>query len=149
MANNCLFLLSVCCLFFENLWTELWTCGFFVFNVFNVFFPFFPSSSIKTLMAFEQSWALSVFLNIFNNKKWFFAFFIKFIWLGMGFLNRTGAEIGYLLYRKCKKLIFYCWKNLKIPKVPSFAFEHFKTNLLGRAMHLWLEILWSKDLIQA
>ena len=38
-----------------------------------------------------QSWALSVFLNF----KWFFAFFIKFIWLGVGFLNTTGAEIDY------------------------------------------------------
>ena len=43
----------------------------------------------------NQSWALSVFFNFFNNKKWFFAFFIKLIWLGVGFLNRTGAEIGY------------------------------------------------------
>ena len=39
-----------------------------------------------------QSWALSVFLNFFNSKKLFVAFFIKLIWLGMGFLNRTGAE---------------------------------------------------------
>ena len=43
----------------------------------------------------RQSWALSVFLNVFNNKKWFFSSFIKWIWLGVGFLNRTGAEIGY------------------------------------------------------
>ena len=28
-------------------------------------------------------------------KKWFFAFFIKLIWLGVGFLNRTGAEVGH------------------------------------------------------
>ena len=42
-----------------------------------------------------QSWALSVFLNFSNNKKWFFPFFIKLIWLGVGFLNRNGAEIGY------------------------------------------------------
>ena len=33
--------------------------------------------------------------NFFIYKKWFFAFFIKLIWLGVGFLNRTGAEIGY------------------------------------------------------
>ena len=32
---------------------------------------------------------------LFNDKKWFFAFFIKLIWLGVGFLNRTSAEIGY------------------------------------------------------
>ena len=42
-----------------------------------------------------QSWALSVFFNIFNNKKLFLAFFIKVTWLGVGFLNRTGAEIVY------------------------------------------------------
>ena len=38
---------------------------------------------------------LSVFLNFFNNKKWYFAFYIKLLWLGVGFLNRIGAEIGY------------------------------------------------------
>ena len=37
----------------------------------------------------------------------------------MGFLNRTGAEIGYQLDKKCKTIIFYHWKNSKIPKVPS------------------------------
>ena len=42
-----------------------------------------------------QSWALSVFFNFFNNKNDFFAFFIKLILLGVGFLNRPGAEIGY------------------------------------------------------
>ena len=42
---------------------------------------------------------LGIFL-FFNNKKWFFAFFIELIWLGVGFLNRTGAEIGYYLYKK-------------------------------------------------
>ena len=31
----------------------------------------------------------------FNNKKWVFAFFIKLVWLGVGFFNRTGAEMGY------------------------------------------------------
>ena len=34
-------------------------------------------------------------LNFFTNKKWFFAFFTKLIWQGVGFWNRTGAEIGY------------------------------------------------------
>ena len=33
--------------------------------------------------------------NLYNNKKLFFAVFIKLIWLGVGFLNRTGAEIVY------------------------------------------------------
>ena len=35
-----------------------------------------------------------VFFNFSNNKKLFFAYFIKFNLLGVGFLNRTGAEIG-------------------------------------------------------
>ena len=42
-----------------------------------------------------QRWALEVFFNFLNNKKWLFALFIKVIWLGVGFLNGTGAEIGY------------------------------------------------------
>ena len=42
-----------------------------------------------------QSWALEVFLNFLNDKNWFFADFIKLIWLGVGFLNRTDAKIGY------------------------------------------------------
>ena len=43
-----------------------------------------------------QSWALSVFFIFFNNKKKLFvAFFSKLIWLGVGFLNKIGAETGY------------------------------------------------------
>ena len=42
-----------------------------------------------------QSWALAVFFNFFYNKKWFVTFFVKLIWLGVVFLNRTGAEIVY------------------------------------------------------
>ena len=38
--------------------------------------------------------ALWVFFYFFNDKKCFFAFFIMLIWLGVSFLNRTGAEIG-------------------------------------------------------
>ena len=55
----------------------------------------------------DQSWALSVFLKFFNNKKWFFAFFIKLIWLGVGFLNRTGAEIGYINFKENAKKSFF------------------------------------------
>ena len=50
---------------------------------------------VKVTHSHTQGWALSVFLNFFNNKKLFFAFFIKIIRLGVGFLNGTGAEIGY------------------------------------------------------
>ena len=80
-----------------------WTCNWTSKNLFWVF-THLISLSVEAL-AFanlattcgpsNQSWALSVFLNFFTNKKWFFAFFIKLIWLGVGFLNRTGAEIGY------------------------------------------------------
>ena len=62
-----------------------------------------------------QSWALEVFFNFFTYKKWFFAFFIKLIWLGGGFLNRTGAEIGYELEKKYKNHFLL----LKISKIPS------------------------------
>ena len=61
----------------------------------------------------SQSWALSVFLHLFNNKELFFAFIIKLIWLGVTFLNRTGAEIGYQLFKKCKKNHFLLVKILK------------------------------------
>ena len=63
--------------------------------------------------AYNQSWALSVFLNSFTNKKWFFAFFFKLMWLGVGFLNRTGAEIGYWLDKECKIIIFLLLKIFK------------------------------------
>ena len=48
-------------------------------------------------------------------KKWFFAFF-KLIWQGLGFLNRTGAEIGYWLEKMCKntesaQLCIICKEN--------------------------------------
>ena len=66
-----------------------------------------------------QSWALSVFFHFFTNKKWFFAFFIKLIWLGMGFLNRTGAEIGYYFHKKCIKSFFVIEKIKKYRKCPA------------------------------
>ena len=60
-----------------------------------------------------QSWALSVFFNFFNNKKWCFAFFIKLIWLGVGFLNWTSAEIGYSFDKKAIKSFFIIEKIKK------------------------------------
>ena len=62
---------------------------------------------------FRYFWIFSII------KNYFFAFFIKLIWLGVGFLNRTGAEIGYYFDKKCNKSFFYNWKHSKIPKVPS------------------------------
>ena len=49
----------------------------------------------KYISEWVQGWALSVFFNFFNNNEIFFARFIKLIWLGVGFLNKTGADIGY------------------------------------------------------
>ena len=57
---------------------------------------------------------LSVFLNFFTNKKWFFAFLKKFIWLGVGFLNRVEwCRNRLLTNKKCKKMIFYLFKKFK------------------------------------
>ena len=56
---------------------------------------FYKPERIGQVNEIMQSWALSVFLNFVNNKKGIFAFFIKLLGLGVGFLNRTGAEIGY------------------------------------------------------
>ena len=44
-----------------------------------------------------------------------FAFVIKLIWLGVGFLNRTGAEIGYYLDKKSFFIIEKIKKYLKCP----------------------------------
>ena len=55
---------------------------------------------------------ISVFFYFLNNKTWFFTFLIKLIWMGIYFLNRTGAEIGEN-EKKCKEIIFYHWKKLK------------------------------------
>ena len=68
-----------------------------------------------------QSWALEVFLDFFNDKKWFFAFFIKLIWLGVFFLNRTGAEIGNQLAQKWKKNYFLLLKKLKNTESAQFC----------------------------
>ena len=62
------------------------------------------------------------FFYFFNKKKWFLTFFIKLIWLGLGFLNRTGVKICCQLDKKCTRIIFYYWKYSKIPKVPSSEF---------------------------
>ena len=57
-------------------------------------------------LASDQSWALSVFLNVFSYEKWFFAYFIGLTWLGAGFFNKNVAEMGYYLHKKCKKSFF-------------------------------------------
>ena len=50
-----------------------------------------------------------------------FAFFIKLIWLRVGVLNRTGAEIGYQFEKNAIKSFFSIEKINKIPQVPSSA----------------------------
>ena len=52
-------------------------------------------ASLSQIIIIYRAGHFRYFLNFFNNKKWFFAYFIKLIWLGVGFLNRTGAENGY------------------------------------------------------
>ena len=61
----------------------------------------------------EQSWALLVFFIFSIIKNYFVAFFTKLIWLGVGFLNRTSAEIGYYLYKKMQTNHFLLLKNFK------------------------------------
>ena len=77
-----------------------------------------------------QRWALSVFFNFFNNKKWFFAFFIKLIWLGVGFLNRIGAEICYYNLTKNAKTNFFKNKFKKNRKCPAL-YIHFSQLAAG------------------
>ena len=57
-------------------------------------------SSVQRFIAFHTvhcNTELGTFgiFDSFNNKKWFFAFFIKLTRLGVGYLNKTGADIGY------------------------------------------------------
>ena len=60
------------------------------------------------------------------------------IWLGVGFLNRTGAEIGYQLDKKCKKIIFISEK-LKNTEWEGQILEVSNTvgslDILGRCTH--------------
>ena len=66
-----------------------------------------------------QSWALSVFLNFFNNKRWFFCIFCKVnnLFLHQSYL-KSPLPVKLTRY-KMQKIIFYYWKNSKIPQVPS------------------------------
>ena len=56
-------------------------------------------------------------------KNDFFSYFIKLIWLGVGFLNRTGAEIGYSFDKNAIKSYFIIEKIQKYLKCPAlYAF---------------------------
>ena len=71
---------------------------------------------------------LEAFFIFFNNKKWLFAFFVKLILLVVGFLNRTGAKIGYKFdKKKAKNFWFIIEKFQKFRKCPP---------LLGSDCHL-------------
>ena len=60
-----------------------------------------------------QSWALEVFFSFFNNRKWFFAFFVKLIWLGVGFLNKGWCRNCLLTWQKMQKNHFLLMKNFQ------------------------------------
>ena len=58
----------------------------------NTHFGWF--SMYTTYKAFSAELGTFGIFYFFSNKM-IFAFFIKLIWLWVGFLNRTGAEVGY------------------------------------------------------
>ena len=53
-----------------------------------------PAENINRWSIVNRAEHFRYFL-IFSQIKNDFCIFIKLIWLGVGFLNRTGAEIGY------------------------------------------------------
>ena len=58
--------------------------------------------------------------NFLNNKKLLLAFFLKLISLGVGFLNRTGAEIYIIdLINMHNNNIFIIEKIIKYRKCPA------------------------------
>ena len=83
----------------------------------------------KHWLVWFQSWALSVYFNFFNTKKLSVAFYIKLFWLGVCFLNRTGAEIGYYLDKKCNQkkcvLLKKFKKYLKCPALIKYLAMNF------------------------
>ena len=50
-------------------------------------------SSLGKTFSYQPELGTFGIFKFFDNKKWYFALFLKLTWLG--FLNRTGAEIGY------------------------------------------------------
>ena len=73
---------------------QLWI-SVIVQNVDNPFWAEIEISILSKNSISQAELGTFGFFNFSNNKKWVFAFFIKLIWLGEGFLNRTGAEISY------------------------------------------------------
>ena len=73
----------------------------------------------KKKVAHLQSWALSVFLKMFNNKK---LFLLHFYQVNNIFLHQSCLKSPLPVkwtWKKMRKIIFYYGKNLKIPQVPS------------------------------
>ena len=66
-----------------------------------------------------QSWELSVFFNFFNNTIWYFCicYQVNNLFLHQSYL-KSPLPVK-LTWWKMQKIIFYYWKNLKTPKVPS------------------------------
>ena len=81
----------------------------------------------------------------YSKKRTFFAFFVKLTRLGVGFLNRAGAEMGYSFdLKKCDEIIFFtvekCQKYLKCPALPkgldSEGLTYGQMSRLARSGHL-------------
>ena len=81
-----------------------------------------PALELFTCIAsLLQSWALSVFFNFSNNKKWFFSFSIKLITYFCTSSIKNPSQINLI---KMQKIIFYYWKNSKIPNCPALLSSH-------------------------
>ena len=63
--------------------SDHWKIASFRFPSLEAAGIFFPTHHLH--LSTKQSWALEVVLNFFSNKKLFFAFCIKLIWLGVDF----------------------------------------------------------------
>ena len=103
-----------------------------LFNIFctKVYVHSVPYCTYIVCIVHFQSWALSVIFKFVNNKT-FFCIFIKLIWLGVGFLNRTGEEIGYWFEKNAIKSFFITEKIKKYRKCPALVFPyspHFSIN---------------------
>ena len=73
-------------------------------------------------MTYEQSWALSVFMNFFNNRKWFCIFYqVNSLLLHQSYLKRPPPVINLTKNGQKNFLLLKKWKQK--PEVPSSAYE--------------------------
>ena len=111
-------------------WRKEWVKGNGTFCLKNQKRAQVPSS-VKQTDWLGQSWALLVFLNFFNNKKWFFCIFYE---VNDQFLNRSYLKSPLpvkLTWWKMKKIILCFWTNSKMPKVPKNSDKNRPTDLRG------------------